>query len=150
MGTQPERTVFFSHQHKVGIAPVICYESVYSDYVSDYIDNGANLIFILTNDGWWENTPGHQQHLAYAKLRAIESRREIARCANTGISCFITPYGDIEQATPYWEQAVIAKNMTPTNTKTFFTKFGDLISYSSSAIAILLLIWSQFLRFKKS
>ncbi len=150
LGTQPERTVFFSHQHKVGIAPVICYESVYSDYVSDYIDNGANLIFILTNDGWWENTPGHQQHLAYAKLRAIESRREIARCANTGISCFITPYGDIEQATPYWEQAVITKNMTPTNTKTFFTKFGDLISYSSSAIAILLLIWSQFLRFKKS
>lgn len=150
LGTQNERTVFFSHHHKAAIAPVICYESIYSDYVSDYVDNGANLIFILTNDGWWENTPGHRQHLAYAKLRAIETRREIARCANTGISCFITPYGEIEQATPYWEQAIISKNIIPNNTKTFFVLFGDLISYSSSTISILLIIWSQFLRFKKS
>ncbi len=150
LGTQEERGVFFSHNKKVGIAPVICYESAYSDYVADYIRNGANLIFILTNDGWWENTPGHKQHLAYSRLRAIETRREIARCANTGISCFVTPYGEIEQATPYWEQAIISKNMTPNNAQTLFVKFGDIISYSSSFLAILLLIWSQILRFKKS
>jgi len=150
LGTQDERSVFFSHDKQVAIAPVICYESIYSDYVGEYVRNGANLIFILTNDGWWDNTPGHRQHLAYAKLRAIETRREIARCANTGISCFITPYGEIEQATPYWEQAIISKNMTPNNTKTLFVRFGDLISYSSSFLAILLLIWSQLLRFKKS
>ncbi|MCF8423797.1 MAG: apolipoprotein N-acyltransferase [Bacteroidia bacterium] len=150
LGKQEERTVFFSHDKKVAIAPVICYESVYSDYVAQYVRNGANLIFILTNDGWWENTPGHKQHLAYAKLRAIETRREIARCANTGISCFITPYGEIEQATPYWEDAIITKNITPNNTQTLFVKFGDVISYASSLLAILLLIWSQLLRFKKS
>lgn len=150
LGTQTERTVFFNHNKQVGIAPVICYESVYPDYVADYIRNGANFIFILTNDGWWENTPGHKQHLTYAKLRAIETRREIARCANTGISCFITPYGEIEQATPYWEEAVITKKMTPHNEQTFFVRFGDLISYSSSLLAILLVIWSQILRFKKS
>jgi apolipoprotein N-acyltransferase len=150
LGTQDERTVFFSHDKKVAIAPVICYESVYSDYVAEYVRNGANLIFILTNDGWWENTPGHKQHLAYARLRAIETRREIARCANTGISCFVTPYGEIEQATPYWEQAIITKNLTPNNTQTLFVKFGDIISYASSLIAILLLTWSQLLRFKKS
>lgn len=150
LGTQEERSVFYSHDKKVAIAPVICYESAYSDYVAEYIRNGANFIFILTNDGWWENTPGHRQHLAYAKLRAIETRREIARCANTGISCFITPYGEIEQATAYWEEAIIVKNMTPNNTQTLFVKFGDIISYASSFIAILLLIWSQLLRFKKS
>jgi apolipoprotein N-acyltransferase len=150
LGKQEERTVFFSHDKKVAIAPVICYESVYSDYVAQYVRNGANLIFILTNDGWWENTPGHKQHLAYAKLRAIETRREIARCANTGISCFITPYGEIEQATLYWEDAIITKNITPNNTQTLFVKFGDVISYASSLLAILLLIWSQLLRFKKS
>jgi apolipoprotein N-acyltransferase len=150
LGTQEERTVFFSHDKKVAIAPVICYESVYSDYVAEYIRNGANLIFILTNDGWWENTPGHKQHLAYARLRAIETRREIARCANTGISCFVTPYGEIEQATAYWEDAIITKNLTPNNTQTLFVKFGDITSYASSLIAILLLIWSQLLRFKKS
>ena len=150
LGTQDERTVFFSHNKKVAIAPVICYESVYPDYVGQYVRNGANLIFILTNDGWWSDSPGYKHHLAYAKLRAIETRREIARCANTGVSCFITPMGEIEQATPYWEQAMIVKNMTPHNNLTFFVRFGDLISYSSSIIALLLLAWSQFLRFKKS
>jgi apolipoprotein N-acyltransferase len=150
LGTQDERGVFYSHDKKVCIAPVICYESVYSDYVADYVRNGANLIFILTNDGWWDTSPGHRQHLAYSRLRAIETRREIARCANTGISCFVTPYGEIEQATPYWEQAIISKNMTPNNNQTLFVMFGDIISYSSSFIAILLFIWSQLLRFKKS
>jgi len=150
LGMQDERTVFFSHNKQVGIAPVICYESVYPDYIGDYIRNGANFIFIITNDGWWQNTPGHRQHLAYAKLRAIETRKEIARCANTGISCFITPYGKIEQATPYWEEAVIIKKMTPHNEQTFFVRFGDLISYSSAFLAILLVLWGQVLRFKKS
>ena len=150
LGTQDERTVFFNHDKKVGIAPVICYESVYPDYVAQYVRNGANLIFIITNDGWWENTPGHKQHLAYAKLRAIETRKEIARCANTGISCFISPLGEIEQATPYWKEALIEKNMAPNNTVTLFVRFGDLISYAASIIAILLFVWSQVLRFKKS
>ncbi|MBC7696310.1 MAG: apolipoprotein N-acyltransferase [Burkholderiales bacterium] len=150
LGTQDERGVFFSHNKEVAIAPVICYESAYSDYVAEYIKNGANLIFIITNDGWWSDSPGHKQHLAYSRLRAIETRREIARCANTGISCFVTPYGEIEQATPYWEQAIITKNMTPNNAQTIFVRFGDLISYSSAFMAILLLVWSQVLRFKKS
>lgn len=150
LGTQADRGVFVSHNKKVVIAPVICYESVYSDYVAQYIRNGANLIFIITNDGWWDTSPGHRQHLAYSRLRAIETRREIARCANTGISCFVTPFGEIEQATPYWEQAIISKNMTPNNNQTLFVKFGDIISYSSSFLAILLFIWSQILRFKKS
>lgn len=150
LGMQDERSVFFSHGGKAGIAPVICYESVYPDYVAEYVRNGANMIFILTNDGWWENTPGHRQHLAYAKLRAIETRKEIARCANTGISCFIDPLGNIEQATPYWKAALIQKNMRPNAIRTCFVRFGDLISYASSAIALLLLVWSQVLRFKKS
>jgi len=150
LGMQDDRTVFFSHNHSVGIAPVICYESVYPDYVAQYVRNGANLIFIITNDGWWENTPGHRQHLAYARLRAIETRKEIARCANTGISCFITPLGEVEQATAYWKEALITKNMKPNNTTTLFVRFGDLLSYAASVLAILLLIWSQVLRFKKS
>jgi apolipoprotein N-acyltransferase len=150
LGSQDYRTVFYSQNKKIGIAPVICYESVYSDYVTQYVRNGANLIFIITNDGWWENTPGHRQHLAYARLRAIETRREIARCANTGISCFITPFGEIEQATNYWKKASIIKQMTPQHLQTWYVIYGDLISYSASLLAILLITWSQILRFKKS
>lgn len=150
LGIQDERTVFYSKNKKVAIAPVICYESVYSDYLADYVRNGANLIAIITNDGWWENTPGHKQHLAYAKLRAIETRKEIMRCANTGISCFINSLGEMEQLTNYWEKAYIVKNVKPQFENTFFVKFGDIISYLSSVLAIFLFILSQILRFKKS
>ena len=66
------------------VAPVICYESIFGEYVGEYIRNGAALIFIITNDGWWRDTPGYKQHLIYGGLRAIETRRSIARSANFG------------------------------------------------------------------
>jgi apolipoprotein N-acyltransferase len=149
LGTQEDRAVFANDQNKDCVAPVVCYESVYADYVADYVRKGANLIFIITNDGWWENTPGYIQHLNYAKLRAIENRRQIARSANTGISCFIDEFGTISNATNWWEDAVIEKNMYKNNELTFFSRFGDLISYSSFALSILLILWAIILRFKK-
>src|SRR5690606_15737264 len=87
-GSQEEPSVFYS-QIGIGAAPVICYESIWGDYVADYIRKGAQFIAIVTNDGWWGNTSGKDQHLLYAKLRAIENRRWVARSANTGISGFI-------------------------------------------------------------
>lgn len=91
LGRQRERSVFESGSTK--IAPVICYESIYGNYIGDYIRNGAEAIFIMTNDGWWDDTPGYHQHLAYGILRAIEFRKPIARSANTGISCFVDAKG---------------------------------------------------------
>ncbi len=149
LGTQEERTVFYDSVSKTGIAPVVCYESVYADYVAEYIRNGGSLIFIITNDGWWQDTPGYIQHLNYARLRAIENRRSIARCANTGISCFIDEFGTVSEATKWWEEAVIEKDLKSGYELTFFSRFGDLISYSSVVISILLIFWFLFLRFKK-
>jgi len=149
LGTQDERTVFNDSSSNTCIAPVVCYESIYADYVADYVRNGASFIFIITNDGWWDDTPGYIQHLNYAKLRAIENRRQIARSANTGVSCFIDEYGTISEATPWWKEAVIEKDMLPLYKFTFFSRFGDLISYFSVAISILLILWALFLRFKK-
>lgn len=149
LGTQKDRENFSGNKNTLSIAPVVCYESVYADYVAEYIRKGANIIFIITNDGWWEDTPGYKQHLNYARLRAIENRREIARCANTGISCFINEFGDVSDATNWWEEAVIKKNIHENNKLTFFSQFGDIISYSSLLFSILLLVWSLFLKFKK-
>lgn len=149
LGTQTERAVFTEPGSKTSIAPVICYESVYADFLSEYIRKGANLIFIITNDGWWENTPGYIQHLNYARLRAIENRRQIARCANTGVSCFLDEFGTIYKATPWWEQAVIEKDLIPNNQLTFFSRFGDLLSYLSVLLSCLFIVWVIFLRFKK-
>src|SRR5688500_18262237 len=102
LGTQSNLTVF-TDPEGLTVAPVICYESVYADYSTEYMRAGANLIFIITNDGWWDDTQGYIQHLHICKLRAIENRRQIARSANTGISCFIDEFGNISQATGWWQ-----------------------------------------------
>jgi apolipoprotein N-acyltransferase len=148
LGIQAERSVFSSDSNSIKIAPVICYESIYADFVTEYIRKGANFIFIITNDGWWQNTPGYKQHLNYARLRAIENRRQIVRCANTGISCFIDEYGNTTQETNYWEAAVIEQHIYPKNSLTFFTRFGDLISYTCLFVSCLLVLWRIIFLFK--
>ena len=95
----------FISKDSLKVATIICYESVYGEFVTEFVKKGAELIFIITNDGWWGNTPGHKQHFIYSKLRAIETRRSIARSANTGISCFINQRGDVFQKTEYWKPA---------------------------------------------
>ncbi|MEO5570358.1 MAG: apolipoprotein N-acyltransferase [Bacteroidia bacterium] len=124
LGSEKEPFVFTS-KDSIKIAPIICYESVYGDYVSHYVRKGAQLLFIITNDGWWGNTPGHRQHLVYGRLRAIEMRRSIARSANTGISCFINQRGDISQPTKYWEDDAIKSTLNANNGMSFYAKHGD-------------------------
>lgn len=131
LGIQKERIAFLNKRNAIKVAPVICYESVYPEYVTKYINNGANMIAIITNDGWWGETPGYKQHLAYGALRAIETRKPIVRSANTGVSCFIDEKGVLSQQTPYWEEAVINASVYPNTYKTFFVRFGDLIAKAS-------------------
>jgi apolipoprotein N-acyltransferase len=142
LGSQEERTVFFNKDH-LGVAPIICYESIFGDFVREYIKNGANLLFIITNDGWWGNTQGYQQHLSYARLRAVETRKCIARSANTGVSGFINQRGDIFYKSNYWKQAVMKAKIKENNIKTFYVEHGDYIgifAFSLSGIIILLAI----------
>ena len=138
---QKERTVL-STRNGYKIAPAICYESIYGEFMSDYISNGANVICIITNDGWWQNTPGYKQHMNYARLRAIETRTWIARSANTGISCFIDPYGHAIDPQP-WNKATHIKMSIPLNSKkTFFVNHGDIISRAMVIISGLLIAWT--------
>ena len=83
-GVQENRTVY-TLNNGIKIAPVICYESIYGEYVTEYVRNGAQMLAIITNDGWWKKSQGYKQHLSYSKIRAIETRRSIARSANTGV-----------------------------------------------------------------
>ncbi len=148
LGPQAERTVFTSSDNPTKIAPVICYESVYGEFIAKYINSGANFITIITNDGWWGNTPGHIQHLKLGRLRAIENRRWVARSGNTGISCFIDPTGEILQATDYWVPAVIAGNIELKTERTFYTRFGDYIGRIAMYLALVLIIYSWLIRFR--
>ncbi|MBK8704010.1 MAG: hypothetical protein IPN33_10570 [Saprospiraceae bacterium] len=133
------RTIHFN-SGKAGIGPAICYESVFGEYFTGYIRKGAQAIFIMTNDGWWDNTAGHRQHLWYASLRAIETRRSIARAANTGISAFVNARGDISQPTAYGEQAAIRQKITLSDQRTLYVKWGDMIARIAIFLALLWLL----------
>jgi apolipoprotein N-acyltransferase len=140
LGLSKERTVFTTQHKGLRMGTAICYESVYGEFFSKFVRNGATLMLIITNDGWWGNTPGHKQHLSFASLRAIENRRCIARSANTGISCFVDQRGLIYDACEYWKPAVIKGQPDLNTSMTFYTRHGDFIARISYWIALLLLM----------
>ncbi|RYZ47634.1 MAG: apolipoprotein N-acyltransferase, partial [Sphingobacteriales bacterium] len=140
LGRDSERKVFVTRDKGYKAAPVICYESIYGEYITDYIRKGANILTIITNDGWWGNTPGYKQHMNYARLRAIETRKWIARSANTGISCFIDPLGNVINPQP-WDAPAVIKQTIPTDTRlTFFVAYGDLLGKAAVGSSMLLLV----------
>lgn len=146
LGVNPDQTPFIISEN-LKIAPVICYESVYGEFLNRFIINGANCIFVITNDGWWGNTPGHRQHMLFSVLRAVETRRSIARSANTGISCFINQRGDISQRTAYWVPATIREKINANDKITFYVKYGDYIGrifMLVAAVSALLTISASF------
>lgn len=143
---QDKRTVL-EEKHGYKIAPAICYESIYGEFMSRYVRNGANLICIITNDGWWKKTPGHKQHMSYARLRAIETRTWVCRSANTGISCFIDPFGKVIYPQPYNTNAAIKLSIPVNeNHKTFYTRYGDVLSKAMLVLSSLLLAWIIYLK----
>jgi len=146
-GIQAHRTAFWDHDHEYAVAPVICYESIYGEYCTEYIRDGANAIFILTNDGWWDDSPGFRQHLKFASLRAIETRRSIARSANTGSSAYINQRGDILEATDYEVDAVLNSPIAFNDQITFYTRWGDLIARISIFLSILLFLNAFVIKF---
>ncbi|MEY2950076.1 MAG: apolipoprotein N-acyltransferase [Bacteroidota bacterium] len=138
LGTQKERSIFEGEKGK--IAPIICYESVFGSYVTDYLKKGAEALVIMTNDGWWDKTPGHLQHLRYASLRAIETRKGVARAANTGVSAFINQRGDLIAQSKYGEATALKGNLMFNNKTTFYTQWGDVIPRIALLITGLLIL----------
>ncbi|MBE9584834.1 apolipoprotein N-acyltransferase [Mucilaginibacter sp. JRF] len=148
-GKQDEAGVFYS-QSGIGVDPVICYESIWGEYVAESVKKGAQFIAIITNDGWWENTSGKDQHLDYAKLRAIETRRWVARSANTGISAFINQRGDVVQHTGWWVKTAIKQDINLNTDLTFYTTYGDYLPKAASLLTIIGIFYVVFnLKFRK-
>ncbi len=139
LGRQAEREIF---DNGLGLrsAPVICYESVYGEFVSEYVQKGANVLIIITNDGWWDETAGYKQHLKFAPLRAIETRRNIARSANTGVSCFINSRGEIGQLAEYGTQTALLGKVRLSEEKTFYAQHGDYLGRWAGFLAVFLFL----------
>ena len=141
-GTQDYRESFPSSRKDGGVGTPICYESVFGEFVTEYVTAGATFIFVITNDGWWGDTPGHRQHNSFARLRAIETRRSVARSANTGISSFINQKGQVLQQTDYWVADVIIGTLNSNNKLTFYTRYGDYIPRVAYFFALIVLLYT--------
>ena len=122
-----------------GIGTAICYESVYPEHCAGYVRKGAKLLAVITNDAWWGDTPGYRQHLSYSRLRAIETRRWVARCGNTGISAIIDPRGKVVERTPWWQEAVLEGKVELLSGESFFVRYGDMVGRCSVFLFLLLL-----------
>jgi len=127
LGKDSTRKVFRNSFNKAVIAPIICYESAYGEYTAEYVKNGANLLAIVTNDSWWGNSAGHRQLLALAKLRAIETRKDIVRAANSGISAHINARGDVMEKLGYEKKGALQVKANIYEGETFYVKNGDFI-----------------------
>lgn len=150
-GTQEFRDTFTSPQDETKIGPVICYESIFGEFVTEYISEAnADFIFVITNDGWWGDTPGYRQHNTFSALRAIENRRSIARSANTGISTFFNQKGEMLDHLGWWERGAIKETINANDEMTFYTRHGDYIGRVSTFVGIALLLYTvtAFLRKK--
>lgn len=148
LGTENEPQVLQTKDFK--FAPVVCYESAFGEFVSQQCRKGAQFICIITNDGWWRDTPGYKQHSSFASLRAIENRRSVVRSANTGVSCFVDQTGKIFQETPWWEEAVIRREINLNSELTFYSKYGDFLGRSFGFVALLLFLFTYVKRFRKA
>lgn len=137
-GPAPASSGMDTEEVKLGCA--ICYESVYGEYYTGYVRKGAEFMTIITNDAWWGDTPGYRQHLSYASLRAIETRRDIARCANTGISAIINQRGEILERTSWWQPAVLEGHVNRNDSLTFFVRYGDVCGRVCTFVFMLLLL----------
>lgn len=140
LGSQEEAEVFAYEGMKV--APTICYESIFGDYNTDFVRQGAQAIFISTNDSWWQDSPGYRHLLHYARLRAIETRRDIARSANTGITCFIDQHGQVTSSLGWCEEGALRGSIRLNDELTFYVKHGDYLSRVAALFSVLLLLWS--------
>ena len=118
------------------LASMICFESTIPSLSSRFVRSGAEILVYLVNDGWYEHPPEPQQHAKQAIFRAIENRRPVLRCANTGISMIIDKTGNIIKKISLNKKGVINASIVPNNRITFYTRYGDLLAQLSLIVSL--------------
>lgn len=121
---------------------MICIESIYPAYCADYVRRGADVLAVITNDAWYDGTPGPDQHFAIAQMRAIETRRPVVRCTNSGISGFISPLGTVLARAPAQKALALVGTVSPQQEKTFYVQAGDWLPVGLLFIAGgMIIVW---------
>ena len=147
LGVGMPGTVFSHDGVRVGTA--ICYEGLYGDFYGEFVRRGAEAVFIISNDGWWGDTPGYRHLFTISRLRAIEHRRAIARSANTGRSGFIDARGRIGQTLGWEERGLLEGTVALDRRITFYTQWGDYIGRIAQYVMLLCILYYTAYRVKR-
>lgn len=145
LGIEKKPKVFHA---KNTLAPIVCYESIYGDFVAKQVRQGASILSVITNDGWWGDSPGYKQHFSFSALRAIENRRWVVRSANTGKSGVFDEFGGIVKETGYWKEAAFQAAIPTLGSMTFYTEHGDYLGQIAHLISLFILVLSILYAFK--
>ncbi len=135
LGRNDKAMVFEKAGVKYG--PAICYEGIYGDCFARFVREGAQTMLVMSNDGWWGNTPGHKRLFDYCRLRAVECRRAIARSANTGVSGFISSRGDVIESMGWEQRGVLTADIEVRDDKTMYVTYGDWVGRLSLLVSVL-------------
>jgi apolipoprotein N-acyltransferase len=129
--------------------PIVCFESIFGPYISRNLPQEEGFICMITNDGWWKNTPGYRHHFNFSPVRAIENRRDFVRVANTGISALINARGMVIAKTPWWEKTTLKGKIHLRRGQTFFARHGDYLGRISLVLGGLLVLCAGIRKLKK-
>jgi apolipoprotein N-acyltransferase len=132
-----ERTTNF-----VRTGTFICYEAAYPNLVRQFVNNGAALLINISDDAWFGNSAGAEQHLNHARMRAIENNRDLVRVTNSGISALITNTGQVVDPLPMFTAASRVWTAEARKGVTFYTKHGDWFAIGCAIISALAIIFS--------
>lgn len=148
IGIGQNRTVFEAGGVRIG--PAICYEGLYGDFYGDFVRRGAEVMAIISNDGWWGDTPGYRHLFSISRLRAVEHRRAVARCANTGRSGFIDCRGDVIGPSLGWDvRGAVTCELPLNREQTFYTRWGDYLGRLAQYVMGLCLLYYIAWRVKR-
>lgn len=138
-----EARAFMSPDSSVGILPIVCFESAFGSYSARNLPEAKGFMCMITNDGWWKNTPGYRYHYNFSPVRAIECRRDLVRVANTGISALIDARGMVIASTPWWKKTTLKGQIHLRQGRTFFARHGDYLGRISMFFGIFLIVCGE-------
>jgi apolipoprotein N-acyltransferase len=144
-GSEPNTGLVFS----ASIGAFICYEAIFPDLVRRFPMNGAQILFNLTNDGWYGTSAAPFQHYAMARFRAVENRRYLVRAANTGISAIVDPFGREVARTELMEERALVGEVRAVSETSFYARHGDLFAWSVCAVSAVSALAAALAAFRK-
>lgn len=128
------------------IASAICYEYLYPAQVSELVAGGAQMIALITNEGWFSTTHGQYQLAAFSRLRSIETRRTVARVGNTGITQVVDALGRVRKEVPWWSEQTLRAKVRLSDEMSLYVRYPDYFPKACVWVSLALLLVAVVVR----